>query len=375
VKLLKPYDELFSIAERLENLSKSEVLELSHDKLSSLEKIAGEYGRAFSGSWQGYHANVYYNGLRPPPPGAHFSQEWGLMDTFGSLGSHGDWVEYNSDELIGQMRKRAGNPDLSNVKEAAEEATDYFNEAKSDIESILLTADPSGDDNFLKRTREELGKLKALTAIQIVSQWAPRGQIMTRDTVTLGQGTRVPPHKVIEAEVTAIRHAFGICAAAAKIARKAASHLERQAKDVSRSERIGTNVFIGHGRSPMWRELKDFIQDRMKLPWDEFNRVPVAGITNQSRLAEMLDSAAIAFVVMTAEDETSEGTMHARMNVIHEVGLFQGRLGFTRAIVLLEQGCEEFSNIQGLGQIRFPAGRISACFEEVRLVLEREGLV
>jgi predicted nucleotide-binding protein len=47
------------------------------------------------------------------------------------------------------------------------------------------------------------------------------------------------------------------------------------------------------------------------------------------------------------------------MNVIHEVGLFQGRLGFKRAIVLLEEGCKEFSNIQGLGQIRYPKGNIS----------------
>jgi predicted nucleotide-binding protein len=39
------------------------------------------------------------------------------------------------------------------------------------------------------------------------------------------------------------------------------------------------------------------------------------------------------------------------MNVIHEAGLFQGRLGFERAIILLEDGCEEFSNIQGYGQI------------------------
>ena len=67
--------------------------------------------------------------------------------------------------------------------------------------------------------------------------------------------------------------------------------------------------------------------------------------------------------------------MQARMNVIHEVGLFQGRLGFTKAIVVLEEGCEEFSNIQGLGQIRFPKNNISAAFEEIRAVLEREGLV
>jgi len=74
-------------------------------------------------------------------------------------------------------------------------------------------------------------------------------------------------------------------------------------------------------------------------------------------------------------DEMADGALQARMNVVHEAGLFQGRLGFTRAIVLLEEGCQEFSNIQGLGQIRFPGGNISAVFEEVRRVLERENLI
>ena len=78
---------------------------------------------------------------------------------------------------------------------------------------------------------------------------------------------------------------------------------------------------------------------------------------------------------MTGEDELKDGTLQPRMNVVHEAGLFQGRLGFSRAIILLEQGCEEFSNIQGLGQIRFPKGNIKAVFEDVRLVLEREGIV
>jgi hypothetical protein len=41
----------------------------------------------------------------------------------------------------------------------------------------------------------------------------------------------------------------------------------------------------------------------------------------------------------------------------------------------LENGCEEFSNIQGLGQIRFSKGDITASFEEVRRVLEREGFL
>jgi predicted nucleotide-binding protein len=89
----------------------------------------------------------------------------------------------------------------------------------------------------------------------------------------------------------------------------------------------------------------------------------------------MMDEAAIAFLIMTAEDEQADGKIHARMNVIHEVGLFQGRLGFEKAIVLLEEGCEEFSNISGLGQLRFPKDNISAIFEDIRRVLEREGLI
>ncbi|ENR0231979.1 nucleotide-binding protein [Enterobacter cloacae complex sp. I7] len=65
----------------------------------------------------------------------------------------------------------------------------------------------------------------------------------------------------------------------------------------------------------------------------------------------------------------------ARRNVIHEVGLFQGRLGFERAIVLFEEGCEELSNINVLSQMRFPIKNISAILQELREILEHEHLI
>ena len=142
-----------------------------------------------------------------------------------------------------------------------------------------------------------------------------------------------------------------------------------------KKKRIGTKIFIGHGRSQDWRELKDFINERLNLPYDEFNRVSVAGTTNIARLTEMLDNACMAFLVMTAEDEQPDGTLRARENVVHEAGLFQGKLGFKKAIILLEDECEEFSNIHGLIQIRFPKGNIKGTFEGIREVLEREGIL
>lgn len=137
----------------------------------------------------------------------------------------------------------------------------------------------------------------------------------------------------------------------------------------------GNRVFIGHGRSPLWRELKDFLQDRLKLPWDEFNRESTAGVATTARLEGMLAEATFAFLIMTGEDEHADETLHARENVTHEVGLFQGKLGMKRAIILREDGCQVFSNIHGLTYIGFPKGNIRATFEEIRLVLERERII
>ena len=131
-------------------------------------------------------------------------------------------------------------------------------------------------------------------------------------------------------------------------------------------------IFIGHGRSEIWRELKDFVED-LQLNWDEYNRIPTAGISTVARLQEILDDAAFALIVMTAEDEQPDGTLRPRQNVVHEAGLFQGKLGFRRAIVLREDDCAEFSNIAGLTVISFPKGKIRATFEEIRRVLKSAG--
>jgi predicted nucleotide-binding protein len=61
--------------------------------------------------------------------------------------------------------------------------------------------------------------------------------------------------------------------------------------------------------------------------------------------------------------------------VVHEVGLFQGRLGWDRAIMLIEQGTEQFSNVDGIVYIGFARGQIKSTVSEVLAVLKREKLV
>jgi predicted nucleotide-binding protein len=371
--LKTPDQELIEIAERLELAGNPEILSADQPKLDALIAAADELNKSFSGSWFGYHSRVYYAGLKPAPPGAHFSQEWGLKDSF-SMNSIGDWKEFAPDAVDRQIQRRAGNPDLGALETASNEAKKIFISTKSDIISILASLNGT-QDKFIENLAEKLDALEALEASQIVKIWIPQGSVIISDITALNQGYVTPPHFAKLADFYALSNCFNICRSSAEIAKKLAAHLGRVVRHQTRDERIGTNVFIGHGRSSAWRELKDFFQDRLRLPYDEFNRVPVAGVANITRLADMLDAAAIAFLVMTAEDETAEGKMRARENVVHEVGLFQGRLGFSRAIVVLEEGCEEFSNIQGLGQIRFAPGKIAGAFEQIRQVMEREKLI
>lgn len=369
------HEELLKIADKIESYAQEAKQENIILPLSKLEDAANSVSKAWSGSWIGYHASIYYKNLQNPPPGAHFSQEWGMRDTFGIDGTTGDWHEYKNDDVIAAIHTLAGNPDLSSARKLSEKAENTFGTEKHEVLSLLSTTLSEKSDPFISNLKDDVEKLNVLSQSQVNNAFRPSGQLISRDSLAVSQGLRIPPHISVLSEVIALRSALSCCKKLSQIARRAGSHLARQSRRSARSKEIGTNVFIGHGRSSAWRDLKDFIQDRLNLPWDEFNRVPIAGITNIARLSEMLDSAAIALLVMTGEDEQADGKLHARMNVVHEAGLFQGRLGFTRAIVVLEEGCEEFSNIQGLGHIRFPKSNIKAAFEEIRKVLEREGIL
>jgi predicted nucleotide-binding protein len=131
-------------------------------------------------------------------------------------------------------------------------------------------------------------------------------------------------------------------------------------------------VFIGHGRSPLWRDLKDHLTDKHDYKIEAYETGARAGHTIRDILDEMANKSSFAILVMTGEDEDKNGNLKARPNVIHEIGLFQGRLGFSRAIVLLENETEEFSNLFGIQQLRFSKGNIKEVFGDVLATLKRE---
>ena len=131
-------------------------------------------------------------------------------------------------------------------------------------------------------------------------------------------------------------------------------------------------IFIGHGNSPLWRDLKDQLQDKHNYEVIAYEVGARAGHEIRDVLQDMLSKSSFAILVMTGEDETKKGEFHPRLNVVHELGLFQGHLGFSRSIAILEDGTQEFSNINGVQQIRFSKGNIKETFGDILATLNRE---
>ncbi|MCA9374406.1 nucleotide-binding protein [Candidatus Peregrinibacteria bacterium] len=137
-------------------------------------------------------------------------------------------------------------------------------------------------------------------------------------------------------------------------------------------EKDPIKIFIGHGHDDQWRDLKDHLHEKQGLDVIAYEIGPRAGLSVKEVLEKMMSESSFALLVLTGEDIDSEGNAHARENVIHELGLFQGKIGFKKAIAMLEKDVNEFSNILGVNQVRFAKGNIKETFGEVISIIKRE---
>ncbi len=340
----------------------------ARDTLVSLEESAFEIDRAWSKSWIGDHANLYYRDFKPPPPGEEFDQLSGKL-----LRDQPSWVQYSDEEVRSKILASTDASKLERATQIAKGCAITFEGQRGGVISILELAGPQ-ESSYINGIRMAINDVQIPTEGQILKNLAPNG-VFTRDVFALSKRPRTPPHLRLFAEVASIRHGIDALNKLNNNIEFAIKHFQRVTNGGTRTLRKGDRIFIGHGHSHVWLQLEKFLKERLNQTPDEFNRVPTAGVTTVDRLKEMLDGCKFAFLVLTAEDETAGGQMQARMNVIHEAGLFQGRLGFDKAIILLEDGCKGFSNIEGLGQIRFPKGDIEPKYDEIRRVLEDRGII
>lgn len=368
--------ELQELCDRLREIE-AEFSTKDTEAVESLIQGAMRVGKAWSKSWLGYQAYVYYEDFQMPPPGAQFSVLDGLAQRW-SPETRGRWVEMDPDEIQAAIVQSIGASEYEALVEKTERTSKAIRQIVDETKFVLDAIDSGRQVGWIKTTLERLEEAKPQHASRYIGEHKPPSPIpVGGDTRAMSGGVVRPVHFIVLANAKSLRSTLQSPESLIQIIETAMRQLDRERRMglAAETKEPGTKIFIGHGQSLLWRELASFLHDRLFLDYDEFKRKPSAGLATTTRLSQMLDNAKFAFVVMTAEDETADGEMRPRMNVVHEAGLFQGRLGFERAIILLEDGCDEFSNIVGLTQIRFPKGKISAAFEEIRHTLEERGII
>jgi predicted nucleotide-binding protein len=188
----------------------------------------------------------------------------------------------------------------------------------------------------------------------------------------VGYGSSVTVSSETRSEVQTVMNVFRNSLDQAKIILKKDREEGQVEGESEQVEEKKFNIFIGHGHSPDWQKLRDHLRDKHEYDIVTFEAGARAGHHIRDILEEMLDASSLAFLVLTGEDETIDGKVRARQNVIHEAGLFQGRLGFPKAIVILEKGVEEFSNNAGIQHLSFTKGHIEEVFGDVVATIKRE---
>lgn len=233
--------------------------------VEKMRSAAESVGRSWCRSWLGYHARVYYAQFNEPPPGAVFSPEWGLSDSILRY-TRGDWVQYPETTVRQEISRRAGGTDVREARELSDQLEDTFGDAKATAISTLSTWLGARQDPLVAEYLQEVRNLKVLSASDFVRLEQPRGSLMSRDSLAVTQGIQIPPHVGVVAEMDTIDCPAVVCKSLLKSVRRAGDHI-RRIEAAGMATNTKRRVFIGHGHSLAWRDLKDFLSDRLSSGW------------------------------------------------------------------------------------------------------------
>lgn len=170
--------------------------------LERIENAVGIAERAWSRSWLGYHANVYYSGLRTPPEGVRFDPDRGLTHTFTGQATSA-WQEHDPDSVVAGILEHAGIVDIGPARSLASDARRKLETARSRALTVIGTRTPP--DAVLAGLASDIAGLRIPTRDEIVEAFMPEEDVTTRDAVAATSGICTPPHKALLADVTAAR--------------------------------------------------------------------------------------------------------------------------------------------------------------------------
>ena len=321
-----------------------------------LEKLEGQVERierAWSKSWIGYQAELYFGDFQPAP---RYDIDWG--------GTPEGWARYDSEAVRHEIEQQAG-VELSELVDLTRQYHELINETRRDIDVALAPAEDMPDlSDDCERLKQVVERDWPPMANAILNSWTPR-QAGTRDQTAVFQGLTIPPHKRVAARLAESRGVLSageeMLADLDRIARRLGARVtaKRGSTPVSdasegRVQPIGNEVFIVHGRDTETKLTVARFIDQLGLESVILHEQPNEGMTLVEKLIATGSRALFAVVVLSPDDvggladEKPVLKARARQNVIFEMGYFIGLLGRANVCAVVTAGLEKPSDIDGV---------------------------
>lgn len=134
------------------------------------------------------------------------------------------------------------------------------------------------------------------------------------------------------------------------------------------------NVFVSHGRNAAIKKIvSEFVQKQNFKPI-LYKNDSIIGDTIVENLEKLTNQCSYAIVIMTKEDFQINNNVRTRQNVIHELGWCQALYGRKHVLILVEEGTELPSNIDGISHKRFNNENIENIESAISSFLELRSL-
>ncbi|EMF90127.1 hypothetical protein LEP1GSC005_3086 [Leptospira santarosai str. ST188] len=237
-------------------------------EIQKLKDVAQELSTSWSDSWLGYHSTVYIRDFQPKTIDDFFDPECGLMQLFNSR-TTSKWVAYEFKDVMNFIWQKS-KANRKRIETAVARNEQTFTEVKDSIENTLDVLTDNHNSTTLQDFKIKLHEIRnKFSIIESVRALRP-SQFRSRDDRALKEGPKTPPHIQIQAFIVEWNSTSTALTDLSKLCKRITSYVSLRQGD-NMTNNSGDRIFIGHDRSPTWKDLKDFLQDRLQLKWEEFS--------------------------------------------------------------------------------------------------------
>jgi hypothetical protein len=177
----------------LEQQLKEEVAEVSR-KCNRLFDAATKLAQCWSGSYFGYHSELYYGNFERPPLDKRFNPEWG-----GLRGIPPGWRKRGHEEVKTQIESEAS-ASFEQVESISKKMTHAGQELQTEI---LVSLAPLSQLDGLVSEKKLLAEMESfnweIKAATYAHEHLPK-EFISRDSAAVAEGAKFPAHLYYEAE-------------------------------------------------------------------------------------------------------------------------------------------------------------------------------